>query len=282
MLRNFSRLLAFTLLVYANSSFASDITKAVTAQLDVPTWISLYQPTYLLPFYYTEKTDSTVYQNATPDQQKLNKLEVNFQVSFKVPVWHNFISPNSTLYAAYTQLSYWQAYNNSPFFRETNYQPELYVENKLNLPITNGWQLKFVNVGVVHQSNGRGGALERSWNRLYADAILANQNWLVNVKPWYDIHDASMGQHNRDISKYLGYGRELIAYKYNRQVFSLNMRNVFESNFKRGAVQANWSFPLSSHFKGYIQYFSGYGQSLIEYNHYTNSAGIGIALNDWI
>ncbi|MFN7095894.1 MAG: phospholipase A, partial [Burkholderiales bacterium] len=26
----------------------------------------------------------------------------------------------------------------------------------------------------------------------------------------------------------------------------------------------------------------GYGQSMIEYNHYTNSIGIGIALNDWI
>ena len=44
----------------------------------------------------------------------------------------------------------------------------------------------------------------------------------------------------------------------------------------------NMVFPLVNHFHGYVQGFSGYGQSLIEYNHYTNSASLGIAINDWI
>jgi len=34
--------------------------------------------------------------------------------------------------------------------------------------------------------------------------------------------------------------------------------------------------------KGYVQVFSGYGQSLIDYNRYTNGVGIGFALSDWI
>lgn len=261
---------------------AMPLIKPVVAQLDKPTWISLYQPTYLFPFYYTDSPYGSVYNNNTPNQQRIKKLEVNFQISLKVPLWRDFINPNSTLYMAYTQLSFWQAYNNSPFFRETNYQPELFVENKLNIPLFSNWQFKFLNVGVAHQSNGRGGDLERSWNRVYANGIFANENWLVSIMPWYALHDASMEDHNRDIGNYLGYGRELVTYKYGNQEFSLQLQNVLESNFSRGAVKANWSFPLNKHLKGYVQWFSGYGQSLIEYNHYTNSAGIGIALNDWV
>jgi len=256
--------------------------KPVTSLLDNPAWITLYKPTYFFPFYYTESPYYSIYEHNTPDQQRLDKTEVNFQISFKVPVWHNIISPNSTLYVAYTQLSFWQAYNRSPFFRETNYQPELYIENKLDKPIYKDWDLKFFNVGAEHQSNGRGGALERSWNRLYVDGIFANKNWLIGIRPWYALHDSSMRTHNPNISDYLGYGRELLSYKMGNQELSMQLRNVFESGFKRGAVQLNWSFPVTKHFKGYVQWFSGYGQSLIEYNHYTNSAGIGVALNDWI
>ena len=34
--------------------------------------------------------------------------------------------------------------------------------------------------------------------------------------------------------------------------------------------------------KGYVYLFSGFGYDLIDYNHYTNGAGLGITLNDWI
>jgi phospholipase A1 len=34
--------------------------------------------------------------------------------------------------------------------------------------------------------------------------------------------------------------------------------------------------------KGYVQFFNGYGQNLIEYNHRTAAIGIGFAFSDWL
>jgi len=59
-------------------------------------------------------------------------------------------------------------------------------------------------------------------------------------------------------------------------------RNNFASGFSRGALELNYVFPIHQRVRGMLHLFSGYGQSLIEYNHYTNAIGLGIALSDWI
>ncbi len=41
---------------------------------------------------------------------------MKFQISFKVPIWKNILDYPSTLFLAYTQRSYWQAYAHDPFF----------------------------------------------------------------------------------------------------------------------------------------------------------------------
>ena len=244
--------------------------------------ISLYKPSYFLPVYYSTRPDTAIYLNNTPNNQSIQPFDAKLQFSFKVPVWQNIFSDASDLYLAYTQFSYWQAYNHSAFFRETDYEPEIYLANNIDGPFLPGWKFNFLNLGLAHQSNGKGAKLERAWERAYLEAILSNENWMVSLKPWYPIREATARHYNPDIAKYLGYGRLLVSYKHNDQVFSLEVRNAAESRFKRGAIQADWSLPLTKHISGYMQIFSGYGQSLIEYNHYTNAVGIGIALNRWI
>jgi phospholipase A1 len=240
-----------------------------------PYSLILYKPSYILPFYYTGSPDTGIYTGNTPGNQQIMSSEFKGQLSIKVPIARRMFNDENSLDLAYTQVSYWQVYAASQYFRETNYEPEIFFAHLHNEHL--GWQL-----GVEHQSNGRGGVYERSWNRAYGELILSNTRWMIHIKPWMPIFKSeSMSIHNPDIIDYMGNGEVILTYKQNEQTLSLMFRNQPESNFQRGATELDWSFPLHGHFRGYLQLFSGYGQSLIEYNHYTNSAGIGIAFNDW-
>lgn len=247
-----------------------------------PYAIIFYKPTYILPYYYTGSPYNSIYKNNTPGNEALDSDEIKYQISFKVPVWKHLFHSNTSMYLAYTQLSYWQAYNNRAFFRETDYEPEVFFTNEVNAPLFKNWRLNFITVGAVHQSNGQGGSLERSWNRAYLGLLASSDNWIVGIKPWIIFRDTTYERQNPNLSTYTGYEEILVAYKYYNQVFSLQSRNLFESGGRRSGNTLSWSFPLTHYLKGYVQAFSGYGQSLIEYDHRTNSIGVGIALSNWV
>ncbi|PIQ43590.1 MAG: phospholipase [Gammaproteobacteria bacterium CG11_big_fil_rev_8_21_14_0_20_46_22] len=244
---------------------------------ETPLGISFFEPSYILPVYYTANPDQAVYTGHTPDGQKLKNLEFKGQLSFMVPVWRDmFGKPDLSLNVSYTQLSYWQFYAKSQYFRETDYEPAVFLSYNFH----KNWLLY---TGIVHQSNGRGGDMERSWNRAYLNFMFSRGRWMFSVKPWVLIFKAdSSDLHNPDIRRYLGNGRLLIAYKRGRNELSFMSRNNLQSGFKRGAIELTYSFHVLPHFYIYTQYFNGYGQSLIEYNHRTQAYGIGIALNDWL
>ncbi len=255
-----------------------------------PFLITPHKPNFVLPLTY----------NTTPNEEPfgqeegaLNKLEMKFQLSIKIPMTRRPLFWNSRLYAAYTGLSFWQAYNSkfSSPFRETNHEPEIFLLIPQNRQIF-GWTHRAIVLGANHQSNGRTGTLSRSWNRLYANFIFDRDNKVVSLKPWYRIpeHEKtdpsdSSGDDNPDILDYMGYGEFAMFLKYPHSTFGLLLRNNFKEDNK-GAVELSWSFPLARRFgstlKGYIKYFNGYGESLIDYDARVNRLGIGVAINDWL
>lgn len=266
--------------VYASTETAAQQRETLqNQQVDNPYVISLYEPTYIMPFSYTSSWGRDA-QIEDDELDNLNHIEAKFQLSVKAPIWRNFFGYKNSINLAYTQLSFWQLYSHSPYFRETDYQPEIFFSNNLGKNLFGSWNLSFLNIGAMHESNGRGGNEERSWNRAYLETIISKQNWLLSIRPWYVIPGNSL-DNNRDIAKYLGYERIVLSYKFHQQTFSISAYNL-EHLTSRSSVEATWSFPLVRQFRGYIQGFSGYGQSLIEYNHYTDSISVGIALNDWI
>jgi len=237
--------------------------------------LSTYQPNYVLPFYYTANPQQN---EVGPNGEQNKNEEVKFQISVKANIWRNILNSNFSWYLAYTQLSYWQAYTQSAYFRETNYEPATFVQYKFqNKPFL----LDSISGGFMHQSNGRGGSLERSWNRIFADITFNyHDKAQLQLMPWVRVNTGY--DYNPDISDYLGYGSTTISYNIGNNVISLMLRNEAESGFSRGAEELDYSFPIYHGIRGMLQAFSGYGQSLIEYNHYTNSIGVGFDFSDWL
>lgn len=233
-----------------------------------------HKPNYLLPFYFNEKLQ----ENDSTSQ----RLEIKFQISFKVPLFHQIGSLPISGYVAYTQLSYWQAYNteySSPF-RETNYEPEAFLVWDIDQELGLGWRLKAATFGFTHQSNGKTEPTSRSWNRLNSSFVFDNKNLVIAVNPWYRFADSD--DDNPELLDYFGHSQIIAAYKYNEHVYSITSRNNLESGFSQGSIKASWSFPFYGKVKGYVQVFSGYGNSLVEYDKYTNTIGLGISIADFL
>lgn len=217
------------------------------------------------------------------DSIDLNDVETQFQLSIKTPVLVDLFDGRVNIFTAYTVRSFWQFYNkeiSSPF-RETNHEPELWVQLESNREFF-GFKNTLNTFGIAHQSNGRGGSLSRSWNRVYASFGFERENFAFLIKPWVRIPEDLEDDDNPDITDFLGHGEFRMAYKFRDNTFSLMSRNNLESGFSRGAVELGWSFPLFNYefIKGYIQYFSGYGESLIDYDHRVDRIGFGLLITD--
>ena len=240
-----------------------------------------HHPNYFLPIKYSNSPNNTPYQTALvqPDQD-LDPLEAELQLSFKIKAMEGiFGHDNADLWFGYTITSFWQAYNNtiSAPFRETDYEPEAMLVYRTDYEIA-GFRGRFINLGAVHQSNGRSVALSRSWNRLYAQFGFERDNLSLMIRPWYRIPESTGEDDNPDIIDYMGHGDLTAVYRDERNAYSVLLRKNFETGY--GAVELNWSFPLAGRLKGYVQYFNGYGESLIDYNHSQQTFGIGISLTE--
>jgi phospholipase A1 len=153
-------------------------------------------------------------------------------------LWEKLFKKDIDFYFAYTQLAMWQLYNNdiSSPFRDTNYEPELFLLFK------NDWRIfGFTNrvnlLGFVHQSNGRSEPLSRSWNRVFASFVFKRGNLAFSIKPWNRIHEGIDVDDNPDIEDFLGNFELRSVYKWSGQTFSLMWRNNLDFSSNHGAVE---------------------------------------------
>lgn len=252
------------------------------------TWnIRGYKPIYVLPIFWTsnrnEYPSSPNPLNTVTERQDLKFTESKFQLSLKTKAWENIFGDNGDLWIGYTQSSRWQVYNaeNSRPFRETNYEPEASLIFRTNYNLM-GLDGRLFGVSFNHQSNGRADPFSRSWNRVMLNFGLECDNFAIMIRPWYRIPENARDDNNPDIENYMGRGDITAFYRLNDNDFSLMLRHSLRTgDASHGAVQFDWTFPIKGKLRGQIQYFSGYGESLIDYNHRANYIGVGVSLMDW-
>jgi len=242
-------------------------------------WITFHRSNCALVFSYNFTPNPAPLQEVDP-AKTLVKPEVTFQLSFKAKLWQDVLGQKMDLWVAYTQRSFWQLYNfdDSSPFRETNYEPEVLLNFRTSFSLL-GLKARFIQVGLNHQSNGQSEPLSRSWNRIVANVGLERGPLSLLLKGWYRIPDAD--DDNPGLTHYMGCGEIWGYYFLGRHRLGVMLRDNLNFRENRGAIQLEWSFPLFAMMAGYVQYFYGYGESLLDYDHRVNRIGIGFILSDW-
>lgn len=226
--------------------------------------------------------------HSTPTPYDFDALETKFQLSFKADIGSqkdiNFWGLKTLrLWGAYTQQSNWQMFNtrNSSMFRETNYEPELIATFGTGRPAG----LKFVNLGLVHQSNGQHLPESRSWNRLYLQGGWERGNTSVLARGWWRIPENALKDENPDITDYIGRADLVARWEPldKSQAVSVLLRNNLNWSNNRSFMQVDWSIPvaLGNSARLHAQMTSGFGESLIDYNHRQTTLGLGFSFREW-
>jgi phospholipase A1 len=243
--------------------------------------ITFHNPNYLLVARYTDRVNTAPYDNLVPSGQQaaFDSTEAEFQISFKARLWTTD-NRRWGIWAAYTQQNQWQLYNSelSRPFRETNYMPEVFASYRPGVDL-GGFQWRLLNFGYTHQSNGRTDVLSRSWSRLFVEGGVERGSFVLLARAWHRMKEDASKDDNPDITDFYGYGSLTAFYKWRDNSVSLMGRGNLGKG--KGAGQLTWMSPeILGPLRGYVQIFSGYGESLIDYNWKQSTIGIGLALND--
>lgn len=230
--------------------------------------LSLYKTNYLLPLTWSNRATTSA------------DAELIFQLSIKQQV------ARLPLYLAYTQKSFWRILDqaNSRPFRETNYNPELFYRY---LRPGSGLLIWGIDGGGEHESNGASDPESRSWNRLYVRPFFSYKRLRGSFKLWYRWPEDPKtgpadtgGDDNPDIYKYYGYGELSLGYMFSnrwQRDHMLNLQARFNPATGKGGLQVDYTLPTLYRNAFWVAHlWSGYGESLSNYNHSLTRFGIGV------
>lgn len=200
--------------------------------------------------------------------------DARFQLSFKYRLFDaealpvQWMPALGKLHVGYTQTSIWDLDEESKPFHDTSYRPSIFWQSRLD---ERSFSPSYLRTGYEHESNGKGLPDSRSIDIYYVQPVLrrdfADGNSLFFAPRIYTYLNRN---ENSDIARYRGYfdwqGR------YGRENGWMLMGRVRTGTSGYGSVQLDYTTPLRkplfARTGGFIhlQLFSGYGESLIDYN----------------
>ncbi len=246
-----------------------------------------YWPSYVMPVHLTSRINrapQTPTQAAVPLPDYRHE-EAKFQISLRTKVAEGLFLPNADLWAAFTLQATWQVYNSadSKPFRNTDYQPEaIYiVPTPASLrPMPLGWTWRYVQLGLAHQSNGQSDPLSRSWNRVYLGAGFEHDPWSLIARVTQRLNEVYASDNNPDLMDFVGRAEVRVNWVKGLHTASLLYRNPL-TRARHGALQFEWTYPVSTSrpdgLRWIVQAFSGYGETLTDYNFRQTSLGVGVS-----
>ncbi len=221
--------------------------------------------------------------NAYPQDKPrvYNDYELQLQVSLMVPLWLDMFGLPLTTYVAYTNRSFWQFFDldDSQPFRETNHEPEVWLAWFYDFYMGD-FNAEMVWLGYEHQSNGQYVELSRGWNRAYLDFYFNYHALPLSFRPWIALKDGAHEDEVYDYAKYLGNGEIHAVYTWRHFDLGVTWDYSF-SGLKYGSVMVDLDIPMSNYVSGYVRYFNGYGESLIDFDYRSNTLSAGIVLDTW-
>lgn len=175
------------------------------------------------------------------------------------------------LYLGFTQTSLWDLASDSKPFRDTSFRPSLFYRWMLSDPDDGGWVA--LSGGYEHESNGKDGTNSRSIDtaflraeaRHYFDFGDGRTYFGIAPKVWTYLDKGD----NPDIAEFRGYGE--LGLRFGRDDGLMLTALLRRGTEDKTGTQVDLSYPLrQSVFSGvgaflHLQYFTGYGETLIDY-----------------
>ena len=240
------------------------IADSIREELDSRPYFSLYKDTYFV--------GGTVL-GGTPTQQN---SDVKFQISFQQRLTKSVLPWNTYLYLFYTQKAIWHVFEESLPFHDLNFNPGIGLSRFI---IMKNRLVGKATMMIEHESNGRDGTASRSWNKIsWAGEAYISPYLMAHAKFWIPIID---GKYNRDILRYCGVYQAGFQAKSLDDKWVLDMtlvkRQGWNLNFNT-IVQLGYRINHNSNQFIMLQYYNGYGESMLNYNQYHSRIRVGLLI----
>jgi len=224
--------------------------------------------------------------------------EARIQLSVRTKIAQGLLTQsesgrNDSLWFGYSQQSYWQLFNGaiSRPFRATDHEPEITYVYPTDAQLPGSWRLRYSGISAVHQSNGQSLPLSRSWNRVVLMAGMEKgDDFRVMARVWARLPESSGNDDNPDISNYVGRAELAGFWNINKDnTLGVTLRHSLRTT-AHGSVRLEWLRALGggsaangqySGLRFHTQLFSGYGDSLVDYNRRRTVLSLGLSLVDF-
>jgi outer membrane phospholipase A len=201
-------------------------------------------------------------------------LNARFQISLKYRLFTPDDPTNpgfaDSLYLGYTQTSLWDLASDSLPFIDTSFKPSLFWHRDALWQSQDKQTYLGLASGVEHESNGKDGDQSRSLNNVFIQPEFNyrfDQGSTLTFAPRIKSYFAT--SNNPDYTDYAGYVDWRLRWAQDNGLILSGLYRQGKSGHHTTQLEAAW--PLKRTFlnmNGYlhVQYFQGYGQTLLGYN----------------